>query len=101
MTPRRVLSDKLHAVMGQHKVYFQPPETVKLTYPCIVYNMEPPLQKYADNNTYFAMQKYSGVLIDPEADSSYYPGLLGIEHLRVSRIFRADGLYHFAFDVYI
>ena len=36
-------------ILGSEYVYFQPPESKKLHYPCIVYNRATGLSNYADN----------------------------------------------------
>ena len=38
MASRLNLQDKLEEVLGSKQVYFQPPESLKLKYPCIVYS---------------------------------------------------------------
>ena len=42
----------LQEIMGDHKVYYQPPENLKLTYPCIIYETSDILSNFADNNPY-------------------------------------------------
>ena len=36
-TPRLELQDLLETVLGSQYVYFQPPATLRMRYPCIVY----------------------------------------------------------------
>ena len=38
MDRRLQLHEELCSVLGSRNVYFQPPETIKLTYPCIIYS---------------------------------------------------------------
>ena len=42
----------LESIPGVEKVYFQPPESVKLVYPCILYEYSRASHIYADNITY-------------------------------------------------
>ena len=43
------LNDLLVKIMGNNHVYYEPPEDVKIEYPCIVYSMVAPSVTRADN----------------------------------------------------
>lgn len=70
MVKRLQLHDELEGILGTDKVYFQPPENVKLSYPCIVYKKAPPSTNNADNNTYTYTRCYelTAIYIDPDDD---------------------------------
>ena len=46
------LQAALQELMGENvKVYFQPPENFKLSYPCVVFDRTTALINYADNTS--------------------------------------------------
>ena len=101
MSRRRELQQKLTDVLGGGKVYFQPPESVKLTYPCIVYSLSDIEPQYADDKTYRLHDKYQVTLItkDPDQDK-VREFLLSLPSCRFDRRFVNDNLYHDVFDIY-
>ena len=56
-------------------VYFQPPSSVKLVYPCIVYALDGVDANHADNKPYMSAKRYKVTIIDKDPDSEI-PALL-------------------------
>ena len=52
MNRRLELHSKLVQLIGNNNVYFQPPASVKMSYPCVVYNIGNGEAKRADNQLY-------------------------------------------------
>ena len=52
MENRLDLHEELCELLGSRHVYFQPPESIKLIYPCIVYSMSGVLKLNANNRLY-------------------------------------------------
>ena len=52
MSRRLDLQKELEILLGINQVYFQPPATIKLSYPCIIYSIGIGNAKYANNKTY-------------------------------------------------
>ena len=46
------LHNTLQEIMGDNKVYFQPPENVIMEYPCIRYSRSNGNTRFADNTSY-------------------------------------------------
>ncbi len=69
MRSRLELHEILCQTPGVKKVYFQPPSTVKLQYPCIIYKRDGGFSEEADDLIYFYKQRYSLTVIDPNPDS--------------------------------
>lgn len=92
------LQEKLEEFLGSRNVYYQPPESIKLKYPCIIYEKGRTGQVYADNITYLKNKQYQLTLVYQDADSELPDKILdffeGIVH---DRPYKADNLYH---DVY-
>jgi len=52
MAQRLEFHQKLVEALGSRNVYFQPPESVQLTYPCIVYERSRADSKFGDNTNW-------------------------------------------------
>jgi hypothetical protein len=99
---RTTFSEKLNAIMdevGGH-VYFQPPENVKLEYPCLVYELEDINVRFADNGPYSLWDRYQVTLIRHDPDSPLIRKLMGLPHSSFSRHFATSGLNHDVFVIY-
>lgn len=99
---RPTLSSKLNAIMepeGGH-VYFQPPEDFKMSYPCLVYELEDVNIKFADNGPYSLWDRYQVTLIRHDPDSAVIRKLLSLPHSSFSRHFSTSGLNHDVFVIY-
>jgi len=84
-----------------NKVYYQPPENLKLTYPCIIYERSNALQTYADNNPYLTTKRYAVTLITKTADNDeYLDKLLELPMCTFDREFKTDNLVHDVFNLY-
>ena len=72
MIKRLKLHGELVDLLGTRNVYFQPPESIKIRYPAIVYSRERIDEKFADNGTYNKTIGYKIVVIDEDPDSVRY-----------------------------
>lgn len=90
---------KLHELLQaiHDKVYFQPPENVKLEYPCIIYSREDAEFRHANNTLYDQFKKYSVTVIDRDPESGIPDGVAKLPMCSFNRFYTADGLNH---DVY-
>jgi hypothetical protein len=97
MAQRLELQSVLVDILGTNDVYFQPPPTVQMTYPCIVYNRDDIDTTHADNKPYKRKTRYQVTVIDRDPDSAI-PEKVGELPLCVyDRFYAADNLNH---DVY-
>ena len=84
MSKRVDLGNKLKEILGSNNVYFQPPDNLKMVYPCIRYRLEGGNAEYADNVTYRFSRQYELVFIGKDPDSeiidklAMLPGCIGI-----------------------
>lgn len=103
MDRRLELHEILKAIPGVREVYFQPPESVRLEYPCIIYNRSYIDAQYANNYVYKIRKKYSVTVIDTNPDS-LIPDILQMNpflpQCAFDRHYTADNLYHDAFTLY-
>lgn len=63
MSKRVELGKKLKEILGSDNVYFQPPDNLKMSYPCIRYRLEGGNAEYADNVPYRFSRQYELVFI--------------------------------------
>lgn len=100
MARRLELQAILEAIPGVTKVYFQPPESVKLSYPCIVYNKDPAWTDSADNVTYRRFPRYQVTVIDRNPDSLIPDRVAELTFARETSCFATSGLNHNVFSIY-
>lgn len=98
--PRSELNDLLRSILGSNYVYFQPPSTIKMTYPCIRYERSKFDNSHANNDIYKTDIQYTVTVIyrDPDSDLPYK--LNKIPTAKHSTHFIADNLYHDVFTIY-
>jgi hypothetical protein len=109
MKSRLDLHNILRVCLGNDRVYFSPPESIKLEYPCIVYHRDSVNAVYADNKMYNTSAVYSITVISNEPDihdlssdipiitSHVHEALMALPYINYDRHYVADGLDH---DVY-
>lgn len=96
------LQEVLQGVLEEDgKAYFQPPENLKLKYPCIIFERTNALISYADNNPYQVTKRYTVTLITKSADNDkYLDRLLQLPMCTFDRQFTTDNLVHDVFNIY-
>ena len=92
------LSDKLNAICDH--VYFQPPSSIKLTYPCIIYDLEKTDVQYADNAPYVLYDMYSIKYITRDPDDLTRNQIIMLQRCSSERYYISDNLYHYSFRLY-
>lgn len=98
MGSRLGLQDLLETLVAN--VYFQPPESLKLSYPCIVYSRSDMDTKFADDIPYAHSKQYQLIVIDKDPDSSI-PGKVALLPMcTFDRHYTANNLNHDVFDLY-
>ncbi len=97
---RLKLHEILVTILGSRHVYFQPPENIKLTYPCIVYGLSGADVRFADNKIYTRFKRYTITVIDENPDSEIPDKIAELPMCRFDRYFTSDNLNHYSFDLY-
>jgi len=107
MAKQRIkLQSELQKIIGarsDHKpnVYFQPPENVKLNYPCIIYDRESGETKFAGNMPYNFTKRYNVTIITNDPDSNLVDSLAkAFPMITLNRSFSKDNLNHDTFVLY-
>jgi hypothetical protein len=97
MALRSDLHELLKTLLGSDHVYFQPPETVKLTYPCIIYERNRVNTRHANDLPYLLKKRYQVIVIDRDPDSEIPDKVANLPLCSFDRFYTADNLNH---DVY-
>lgn len=100
MSKRLELHEILCDILGSRNVYFQPPESVKMSYPAIVYSRNNIDTKHGDNSAYIQNYAYMVTLIDKNPDSEFVEKLAQLPLCRHQRNYKADNLNHDIFIIY-
>ena len=81
-------------ILGSNHVYYQPPESVKMEYPAIVYCKKNIDTKFANNGTYLLPISYEITVIDKKPDNIVIEKILQMPMCRFDRHFKSDNLNH-------
>lgn len=101
MNNRLKLQSKLEEILGSRNVYFQPPASVKLSYPCVVYNIGNGDAKRADDKMYLYMNSYTVTFIYKKPNIDIIERVLNeIPMSSVNATYCSDNLNHYVFTIY-
>lgn len=117
MGKRIELQRKLETFLGSTKVYFAPPESVKIQYPCFIYKLSSTAdQARADDTIYRFTKKYQILYISNDAEEYVEVNNDGdtileespfivdfLKQFRFSRFvnsYHKDNLTYYVFDIY-
>lgn len=101
MANRLSLQQNLEALIGNNHVYYQPPETLKITYPCIVYKRQVGKTDYADDRTYNHTRSYEINYITRNPDDPLIDTILfSFSSIRLANRYCTGGLYHNVYVIY-
>lgn len=99
MGNRLDLQTILEELLGSRNVYFQPPASIKMKYPAIVYSRKGILSDRANDSIYRQLPEYELTLIDSDPDSEFIDKILALPYCRFDRHFTSDGLNHDVFSI--
>lgn len=97
---RQSLQTILEELLGSRNVYFQPPSTIRMKFPAIVYELNDIQNEHADNNVYCQNRSYQVTVIDANPDSEIKDHLSFLPYCRFSRHFCVDNLNHWVYILY-
>lgn len=100
MAPRLELQELLIEILGSDHVYFQPPPTVKMQYPCIVYKRDFQLTEFADDKPYSVRKRYQVTVIDRDSDSGIPDKVSQLPLCAYDRFYTAENLNHDVFNLF-
>lgn len=92
---------ELRSLLDTNFVYYQPPESVKIHYPCVIIKRARPFTLYANNHNYHRRQLFELTVIDKDPDSPYIAAIADhYEYCRVANHFTKDDLNHDVIELY-
>lgn len=95
------LQKRFEEILGSSNVYFQPPESVKMNYPCIRYSLKDMPTVKASNKKYAIHKCYSVTLICKDPDNTIKDTLLtDFDYMEFVDHYRADNLNHYVYTLY-
>ena len=97
---RLLLHAELVRILGSNNVYFQPPESVKIKYPAIIYSRNSINNRSASNKIYIQDHSYMVTYIDKDPESDVVDALSTYPMSSFDRHYVADGLNHDVFTIY-
>lgn len=100
MATRVDLQNVLEELLGSRNVYYQPPESLKMNYPAIVYTRKTIDNSYANNSVYKQNYAYEITVIDKKPDSEIVNKVSKLLTCRFDRHFKSDNLNHDVFTLY-
>lgn len=82
-------------------VYYQPPSTKTMKYPCIVYNKIPKSKSLANNGVYLSKQGYQLMVIEHDPDSKIADEIeLSFWNCSISQYYTVNNLNHTTLNLY-
>lgn len=81
-------------------VYFQPPESTQLSYPCIIYQRSAIRTDHANNSPYALKKEYTLTLIERDPDSAVPDQLAMLPTARHAQFYTTDYLNHNVFTIF-
>lgn len=98
--PREELQKILEEILGSDQVYYQPPPTIQMHYPAIIYYRSDMYSTKADNTHYLNRVAYTVTVMDKNPDSAIVPAVAELPYSRFSRHYVVDNLNHDIFTIY-
>lgn len=100
-TKRIELHNKLLSSTTILNVYFQPPENIKIVYPCIIYERQLFKPRYADDTMYSNNVCYKVILVDSKPNNENLNNLLIIKNSKYVNHYYKNSLHYDVFSIYI
>jgi hypothetical protein len=100
MPSRLDLQSELEKILGSRNVYFQPPASVQMKYPAIVYSRKSIDVQHANDSAYLIHPGYEIILIDKNPDSVFIERILQFRYCSFDRHYEKDNLNHDVFTLY-
>ena len=97
---RLILSARFRALLSSNNVYFQPPASLKMQYPCIVYNLANANDVHADDKIYRRLYRYTVTYITKDPDDPKRDEIDDLRYCSFDRFFTSDNLNHFVYTIY-
>lgn len=87
---------------GLSKCYYDPPASIRMEYPCILFQLSSNYVLHADNMAYKSRFRWSVTIVDPVSTNgeNYIAEMLALPYCAFDRHYATDNLHHYVFDIY-
>lgn len=100
MAQRLELQELLKSLLGSNHVYFQPPPSIQMNYPAIVYRRDFAETKFADDEPYDIVKRYQVTVIDRNPDSLIPGKVAQLPMCVFNRFYAVEGLNHDVYNIF-
>lgn len=100
MHSRLTLHEEFCTILATRNAYFQPPMSVQMKYPAIVYKLNDMDKRHANDDVYSLLTAYEVILIDKNPDSELVSKIMALPYCSFNRFYTADNLNHWVFTLY-
>lgn len=96
---RLELHDSLVGILESNNVYYQPPSTINLKYPAIVYSRSGIDNVFANDDVYNQNREYQITVIDYDPDSKIVDKVSRVKRIKFVRHYASNNLNHDVFSI--
>lgn len=100
MGTREDLDALLCDTIKSENVYFQPPESIRIQYPCLVYVLSGFTDTKADDETYNRKKQYSLTYITLDPDDEAIEKIADLKFCSMGTPYTSDNLHHYPYTIY-
>ena len=100
MASRLELQTKLEELLGSRNVYYQPPESIVMEYPAIIYNKIKPDTKHANDKVYIKTNCHEIIVISRKPDNPVISMIENLPMCEWDSHYKADNLNHDVLTLY-
>lgn len=100
MKKQQNLQKMFEQILGSRNVYYQPPSTIQMNYPAIVYSRSNIQNTFADDSMYTQSYAYEVTVIDRDPNSEIVEKVSALPMCKFDRYFITSNLNHDVFTLY-
>ena len=97
---RLSLHSLLSSILNTTNVYFQPPSTITMKYPCIIYKLDKIDATHANDKKYFNAKRYLITVVDKDPDTIIPSKILELPFSEFEKTFVVENLNHYVCSLY-
>lgn len=97
---RLSLHTTLINILGSENVYFQPPPSLQLKYPCVIYKLDGVKVSHANDKNYLNTKRYLVTVVDRNPDTQTYERVLDLPHSSLETVLVKDNLNQYVCSLY-
>lgn len=91
----------LRKAVAHNRVYFQPPENLRVDYPAVLFHLSRNVTTHASDRRYKDAQEYTVTLITKDPQPDVIDAILDIPYTTLDTTYVSDGMNHFVFTTYL